>query len=109
MANVVTVTLQKHVLGFATLVPTYVDAAVLAADTAETFTCPTDANFVIFSSTGDFFAKYDGAATVPAADITDGTAPELNPIARLMDGGTSISLIASAATTVTLSYYAVDF
>lgn len=83
---------------------TYVDAAVLAASTKEDMTVPSGARIVVFSSTGDFFANYDADAAVPS-DTTDGTASELNPTTRNIQGVTTISLIASATPTVTLTYY----
>ena len=83
---------------------TSVNALSLGVSTAETMTIPADSNFVIFSATADFYAKYDGTATVPA-DVTDGTASELNPTARILKTGDTISLISPAATVVTGTFY----
>ena len=87
--------------------PDYIDARVLAANTAEQHTIPADARVVIFSLTGDFFAKYgtNPTATVPAADITDGTGSELNPTARYVRPGEKISLIASDTVTITMAFF----
>lgn len=89
--------------------PDYVDARVLAAGTAKRHTVPEGARFVSFSATVDFFALFgasDVTAAVPSTDVTDGTAPELNPMARkIPDGVTHISLIAEAAGKVTLSFW----
>src|SRR5262245_55100328 len=84
-------------------VPGYVDARVLAAGTNETHTVPGGADVVFFNGDGPFYAKPNGAAAVPAGDITDGTASELNPGCWSLDGVTSIGLIASATRIVTLS------
>lgn len=88
---------------------THIDARVLAAGVAETFQAPAGAKYVLFSGNADFYAKIAAsstAATVPAADITDGTAAELNPGMRTLPGDQAyISLIAPAATVVTLSFY----
>ena len=83
--------------------PTYVDARDLAANTNETHTVPAGADFVIFSGSGDFYARKNGAAAVPG-DVTDGTASELNPKAWSLEDTTSIGLIAPSACKVTLTF-----
>jgi len=97
---------------FALRASTYIDSRVLAANTAETATVPTDsltglkASYVVFSSTCSFFTNFRGTATVPSADITDGSSSELNPTVRYLAGTiTSISIIADSACTVTLMYF----
>ena len=84
----------------------HVDARVLAAGVAEAHTIPAGAKYVAFSATADFYAKFGGAASVPAADVTNGTASALNPTQRRVpDGVTTIGLIAPAASVVTLSFW----
>ncbi len=90
----------------------YVDARVLGAGAAERHTIPTSPikpKYVVFSGDGNFYALFGDStvtAAIPAADVTDGTAPELNPEAReIPAGATHISLIASAATVITMSFY----
>ncbi len=94
---------------FALKQSSWIDARVLAANVAETFQAPALARYVLFSSTGDFFCKIAPASTaaaVPAADVTDGTAAELNPAMRYLDGERPyISLIASATTAVTMQFF----
>jgi len=90
---------------FARRPPGYVNTRVLAASTVETAAIPTGARYVIFSASGDFYARPDAAAAIPAADVTDGTASELNPAMWDLSGVTDIRLIAGAATVVTLSFY----
>jgi hypothetical protein len=61
---------------------------------------------VIFSSKGDFYAKFDGAAAVPTSEVADGSASELNPSARrIPEGVTSIGLIAPEDCMVSLAFY----
>lgn len=87
-------------------VPTYVNARVLAANTAESVTVPSGARFVLFASTCNFYAHPTTTATVPAADVTNGTASELSPAAWLLSSNiTAISVIADATCVVTLSFY----
>lgn len=90
----------------------YIDARVLAANTAEVHTVPTDtasnkrARYVLFSADGDFYMKMGGAAAVPAADVTDGTASEANPVLREIPSDvTTIGLIAGAARVVTMQFF----
>ncbi len=86
-----------------------VDAQVLSANTAARHTVPDGARYVLFAALGDFWAKFgDGTVTavIPAGTVADGSAPEPNPAARqIPEGATHISLIATAATTVTLAFY----
>ena len=84
--------------------PDFVDARVLVAATNETHTVPATAKYVVFSSTGDFFARKNAVATVPV-DTTDGTASELNPAAWELTGVTTIGLISAATPTITLAFY----
>lgn len=86
--------------------PAYVDARVLAANVAEAQTVPAGARWVLFSSSCNFYANPSAAAAVPAADVTDGSASELNPAAwQLPSTVISISVIAGAACVVTMSFY----
>ncbi len=89
------------------LAPDYVDVRVLAAGVAERHTVPATATSVIFSATGEFYVRWDAAqnAAVPAADVTDGSGSERSPDKRQLRGLASFSLIAPAATTVTMSFY----
>jgi hypothetical protein len=85
--------------------PQYVNASVLAAGVAETITVPTGAKVAIFNSTGNFYVNWLTTAAVPAADITNGSAPELNPVARDIAGLSSFSIIAPADCVVTVAYF----
>ena len=92
----------------------WIDAKVLAANTAETYQAPTGAKYVILSGDGAFYAKIAAASTaaaVPAADIADGTSPELiggapfTLMRTLPVDQAYISLIAGATRVVTLAFY----
>ena len=86
----------------------WIDARVLAANVAETFQAPALARYVLFSSDGAFYCRIAAAstsATVPAGDVTDGSASELNPAMRYIGEQEYISLIAAAACTITMQYF----
>lgn len=97
--------------------PGWVDAEVLAASTNVNHAVPAGANWVVFSSTGAFYAKPNSAAAVPGAAIIDGSASELSPVAWQLrnlgfDGAkaagtaiTSIGLISAGTPTITMSFY----
>lgn len=93
--------------------PDYVDARVLSANTAKRHDLQTaitaGAKFVSFSADGDFYAKFGDSsvtAAVPSGDVTDGSAAELNPMARKIPASaTHVSLVAPAATKITLSFW----
>jgi hypothetical protein len=72
---------------------------------AESHTIPTGALWVVFSSNCNFYANPSGTAAVPSDDVTDGTGAELNPAAWRVIGLTAVSLIATTACVVTMSYY----
>lgn len=70
-----------------------VHAVVLAPNVAKTITVPAEATSVVFSATANFFAALNEAAAVPTADSTD--AAVLNPAARVVAPGDTISVISS--------------
>lgn len=83
----------------------YNDARVLAANTAESVTVPAGASFALFAGTADFYVRTGGTAAVPAADISDGTAPVLNPTARAVTAGDTLSLVSASSCIVTISWH----
>jgi hypothetical protein len=105
--NKVTPTMASLYTVLAVNAPTWVDAEVLAANTAVAHPVPNGANFVVFSASATFYANYSGAAaSVPTGQVTNGAASELGPTTRIVTGLTSISLIApSANTIVTMSFF----
>ena len=99
-----------HTVSFGTgvAVPAdYTDAKALAANTAEAFTVPAGATVVRFSSATGFYANFTTTATVPG-DTTDGSASAYIPageVERYINGVAAISVIWSANTVVTASYF----
>jgi len=92
--------------------PQWVDAIVLVANTAVTYYIPTGtnkatANYLMFSSSGgaDFYVSYSITAAVPGTSITNGTAPELNPLLRCVSGLTAVSIIAPVGCVLTISAF----
>lgn len=84
--------------------PKYVNAYVLVANTAQTVTVPTDARVALFSCTRDFYINWQTTAAVPSSNITNGTGPELNPVARDISDYTSFSVISSEDCILTIAY-----
>lgn len=80
-------------------------AVVLAAGQAKTVAVPGGARVVLLNATADVWVRFGAATTVPAADVLDGSAPELNPVAREITGLSTIGLAAPAACTVNLVFY----
>lgn len=78
--------------------------AVLTAGVPRQVEVPAAARTVMFSATGPFWARMGGAAVLPVADVLDGSAPELNPIARQIRG-TTIGLVAATPVTVNLVFH----
>lgn len=87
--------------------PEWVDARVLAAATAETYTVPANVSFVVLSSATGFYINLTGTAAVPGADVTDGTASFYVPasIQCRVPTGSSISMIITAGGVVTIAGY----
>lgn len=84
----------------------YVDNRVLAANVAETVTVPAGACRVVFGTSAlPFYVRTGGAATVPAADITDGTGMAISPADRLVTGGATFSVIAPATTILSFEWF----
>ena len=83
----------------------YVDARVLAATVAEVITVPAAAYKVLFSCTGNFYARHNAAATIAAVDVTDGTASALNPSGWVVTPADTIGVIAPAACVLTIEFF----
>lgn len=84
---------------------TWVDNRVLAAGVAETVTVPTACDFMIFGANGIFYLRSGGAAAVPGADVTDGSGVAVSPSARRVTPAATFSIIAPAATIVSMECY----
>ena len=85
--------------------PQHVNAIVLDGTNPTTNAVPSGARFVLFASTGNYFARPDGVVTVPGSSLTDGSAGEINPTLWAVNDVTNIHVIASSAIIVTLSFY----
>lgn len=87
--------------------PDFVDAVVLVANTAQQYTIPAGAAFLVFTGTGNFYAAYgtNPTAAVPSASTTGGSSNELNPQTRYVFGLAKVSLIAPAACVVTIACF----
>jgi hypothetical protein len=86
----------------------WIDAMFLgSANVAETYTVPAGVTLAIFSCPNNFYAAYNGAtAAVPSAEVTDGSASEMNPAGRVVSGGQTISFVsATASTPISISLY----
>jgi len=83
----------------------YIDARVLGVNSAESHTIPSNAKYVLFSATDDFYCLMDGTPSIPSADVEDGSAPELNPTLRDIQSASAIGLISPRACVVTMSFY----
>lgn len=88
--------------------PQYVDNYVLAANVAETATVPAGAEYVVISATTPVWVRRDNTAAIPGGDVTDGTGSAYKPATYAVDGVTSLSLIAPAASKVSLWWIDVD-
>jgi len=82
----------------------FVNVYVLAANVAQTITIPTGANLAEFRSTGNFFVNFNGGTAVVTAK-TNGTGAELNPTTKYISGLKTLSVIATAVQTVTVSFF----
>lgn len=81
-----------------------VNSRAVTSGNAESITIPSAAKFVVLKCTVDFYANWTTTATVPA-DVTDGTASELNPHIRRITGGETLSIITAANGVITAAFY----
>lgn len=86
----------------------YINAKVLTADTAETFTVPEGAAWVLVAPEDPVFFRWGGAASIPAGDVVNGQAPELitEPTLRRVNAGDSVGVVSGTNQTVSLAFYA---
>jgi hypothetical protein len=97
-------------LTFARPFSDYIVAVVLLAAAAEGIEIPAGARFVVFNSTGDFYAVLSSVAVpkvaaVPSATVDDGSASELNPGHWSVAGYDGISIAVPDDCVVTMSFY----
>lgn len=82
-----------------------VQAVILAAGVSKQVSVPSEARLVLFNASRPFWARIGGATSLPVADILDGSAPELCPSGRALDGAASIGLVSAEPCQISLSYY----
>lgn len=89
--------------------PNYVNVAVLSSGTGQAFDVPAGVQYVTFGADIDFFVKWGSTgASLPSSSLVTGAAAELNPTTRNIgstNATTGLSIIASAAGTVTMGWY----
>ena len=89
--------------------PGYINNASLAAAVSETQTPPAGAKTVVITPNADVWMNKNAAATVPAADVTDGggqmLCPAGLPSAFGLNDVTTFGLIGAAITLVCIEYY----
>lgn len=93
----------------------YVDALNLTGTTAETFTVPATAQYMVITSTVAFYYKHTDSsgtptAVAPAGDVSDGTASIYVPIYSTGVGlkvtpGDKVSVVTAAGGIVTAQYW----
>jgi hypothetical protein len=92
----------------------YTNNVALVAGAAQHTTIPTGADLVVFGAPGgvDVYVKIKAANTdiaVPAANITDGSSPELNPGARsIRSTDKYICMISPQGGNITLAYFSAE-
>lgn len=105
----VTQTCPTEVFGSAPLFPRYVDAMVLGAGTAESYTAPVNAGFCIITADAPVYGKIGGTAVIPTTEVADGSASFYIPagVQFRLEGSTALSLIRAggSSTIVTIAVY----
>lgn len=89
--------------------PLWVDAVVLGAANAESYTVPASAGFALITATLPFYGCISGTAVVPTTEITDGTGSfyVAAGIQCKLDSGQTLSMIraTAASTIITIGVY----
>lgn len=83
----------------------YPCAIVLVADAAKVITIPAGAYKILFSCTGNFYARHNAAAVIPTVDITNGTASTLNPASWTVTPADTVGVIAPSDCILTLEFF----
>jgi len=88
-----------------------INAVILAAATAKSITIPTGSKFVILNALDSYgasvgiYLNVGSTAEIPAGDVTDGSASEINPGVRYIAGATTVSVISPVACYVSAAFY----
>lgn len=70
--------LGNHLINESMPMPTWVDVIVMTL-TAQDYAVPTDAGYLKFNATGDFYVKEGGSAAIPTSNTVGGGGSFLNP------------------------------
>ncbi len=98
---------EKRKNAFLLRLPGYRDSYSLSAGVARAVTIPAGAGAVKFYSKADFYAQANTVAAMPVGDVTDGTAPALNPAVRDLAGVSTLSLVSAVDCRVELEFFEV--
>ncbi|CAO3383427.1 NAD/NADP transhydrogenase alpha subunit-like protein [Azospirillum argentinense] len=77
----------------------------LAAGVPKMAAVPAGAQRVLISATADVWVQYGVAAALPTSDVLTGSAPELNPSARMVKGLSGLGLVSATDCLVNLCFY----
>lgn len=77
----------------------------LSAEQEKTFTVPAGGNVLVFNCSAPFYVKVGETVEIPTVDITDGSAPELSPVAREVNPGDVIHVISANHAQLTVGVY----
>lgn len=94
--------------GVGTLTPPmtpYVNSYAVSAGVAETITWPAGALWCNISAGANYWTRVGGTATVPGADITDGTSSTLNAAQRAKGPESSFSIISATSQQVSVEFW----
>lgn len=85
----------------------FINVVLLVAGIQQNFDAPDGASIVMFSATGNFYCLIGSsvAAAIPISSIFDGSASEVNPVAREVLTGDKISLISVVDCKVVMAFY----
>lgn len=102
----VTQHVPSEVYGSSPAFPRWIDNIELDDASANSYTVPAGAAWVIWTSDGAVWARVSGTAAVPTADVTDGTG-SMYVAAGLqirLEAGSTLSVIRAGSSTVLLSF-----
>lgn len=81
----------------------YINSYKLLAGVPRLIVPPVGAAVAVFSPSAPFWARMDGAAAVPTADVVDGSGSEYTPGARTVTG--SFGVVAATDCILNVSYF----
>ena len=86
--------------------PTWVDAVVLTANSAATYTVPSTAKYLLFSSSvTPVYINFTTTAAIPGTSVATGAASLIGPVLVNIGAVTSVSLICPTAAVVSIAVF----